>query len=478
MKVTPEPFQLMYCHKSARSRLRAGCAAAIAASLVLTVAGQLPAAAAARYQPAHRTPVSSIAVTAVKPVRVPTAPSLKQAAAQPIPVWPAAGTADVDLTEAVKVSNAAPAGKAAAPAVPAPNARPGNLPVTLRPVRTQATASSQAGNAAPRRIRVEVYGRAATQRAGVRGVLMGLRRTDGLTAAGRIDLTVDYTAFRTAYGADWATRLRLVTFPDCALTTPFAAGCTGTALPTRNDAQNRTVSAQLNAGSAATLVALSAAPSGAAGSYAATSLAASSTWSSGGNSGNFAWSYPMGVPPSLGGPAPAIGLSYSSQSVDGRHAATNNQPSWAGEGFDAWPGYIERRYRSCSDDMSSGANNSKKTGDECWATDNATMSLSGHSGELIYNKTEKVWHLRDDDGTKAERRIGAVNGDDDGEYWVITTTEGMQYWFGLNKLPGAGSQRTESTWTVPVFGNHADEPCHADAFKDSSCKQAYRWNLD
>jgi len=63
------------------------------------------------------------------------------------------------------------------------------------------------------------------------------------------------------------------------------------------------------------------------------------------SSGDFSWSYPIQTPPSLGGPAPQLALSYSSGSVDGRTTATNNQPSWAGEGFDFAPGgYIERRY--------------------------------------------------------------------------------------------------------------------------------------
>ncbi|WJV45584.1 RHS repeat-associated core domain-containing protein [Streptomyces flavofungini] len=29
-----------------------------------------------------------------------------------------------------------------------------------------------------------------------------------------------------------------------------------------------------------------------------------------------------------------------------------------------------------------------------------------------------------------------------------------------------------------MFGNHKGEPCHADAYKDSWCRQAWRWNLD
>src|SRR5690606_1544726 len=125
--------------------------------------------------------------------------------------------------------------------------------------------------------------------------------------------------------------------------------------------------------------------SGPAGDYTATPLQPSSTWSAGGNSGTFAWSYPMRTPPSVGGPAPKVELSYSSQSVDGRHAASNNQPSQVGEGFELNAGgFIERRYKSCGEDMGSGANNTVKTGDQCWATDNAILSLAGHSGELIY----------------------------------------------------------------------------------------------
>ncbi|WP_308424540.1 hypothetical protein [Micromonospora sonchi] len=37
---------------------------------------------------------------------------------------------------------------------------------------------------------------------------------------------------------------------------------------------------------------------------------------------------------------------------------------------------------------------------------------------------------------------------------------------------------TNSTWTVPVFGNEPGEPCHAAAFGNSDCMQAWRWNLD
>src|SRR5439155_17569247 len=149
------------------------------------------------------------------------------------------------------------------------------------------------------------------------------------------------------YGGDWASRLHLTLLPACALTAPDAPGCQGTPLPTRNDPRAATASADVPlvaSGQTATtmaastnLVALTAGSSGAAGSFAATSLAPSSTWQAGGPTGTFSWTYPMRTPPSLGGPAPAVSLSYSSQSVDGHTAASNNQPSWIGEGFSYAP---------------------------------------------------------------------------------------------------------------------------------------------
>ncbi|MDX2548954.1 hypothetical protein PV331_45065, partial [Streptomyces sp. WI04-05B] len=80
-------------------------------------------------------------------------------------------------------------------------------------------------------------------------------------------------------------------------------------------------------------------------------------------------------------------------------------------------------------------------------------------------------------GTTADPRN---NDDDDQEYWKVTTTDGTQYFFGYHKLPGwsSGKETTDSTWTVPVYGDDANEPCHASTFASSWCQQAWRWNLD
>jgi RHS repeat-associated protein len=370
----------------------------------------------------------------------------------PAPRWPSSSVVDVALPDAM-----------------AGFGGDGSVPVAGLPVRVAGVVALNP----PRRLKIESLDRAATTSAGVEGVVLRVSRSDGVKDAGPARFTLDYSAFRWAYGGDWASRLSLWVLPACALSSPGAVECRGRKLASINDLASGTVSAVVDVGpTGGSLLALSATGSGLGGDYQATSLSPAATWSAGGNSGDFSWSYPLRVPPSLGGPAPTVALSYSSSSVDGRAASTNNQASWIGEGFEWQPGSIERRYNGCADDMDAGANNTQKTGDLCWETDNASLSLSGHAGELLKDGANpNLWHLRNDDGTRIEHKTGGPNGDNDGEWWVATTTDGTQYWFG-------GRAGSSSTLTVPVFGNHSGEPCHQTAFKDSSCTQAYRWMLD
>src|SRR5207244_2718307 len=137
----------------------------------------------------------------------------------------------------------------------------------------------------------------------------------------------------------------------------------------------------------------------------------------------------------------------SSGSVDGRTSNNNNQPSWLGEGFDLWSGYIERRYKSCSDDGAPKDEFGNEPGDQCWGYDNATMSFNGKGGELI-PAGDGTWRMKDDDGTRIQKLTGADNGDNDGEYWKVTTTDGIQYFFGRDDV-ATGKAATRSTWTVP-----------------------------
>ncbi|MFC8618599.1 RHS repeat-associated core domain-containing protein [Micromonospora purpureochromogenes] len=345
-----------------------------------------------------------------------------------------------------------------------------------------------AGKAGERlsRLDVKVVDRASLPQAWRDGLMLKLTAPQG-APTGVAKVSVDYDAFRYAAGGSWASRLRLWQVPECALTTPVGPDCRSIPLHTANDTGAGVATADVNVTSDApvgssSFLMLAAAPSGSDGDFGATSLAPSSTWSSGGSAGDFSWNYPLRIPPATG-PAPSIALNYSSSAVDGRSEVTNNQPSWIGEGFDYSPGYIERRYVPCADDVKNGATNTASSGDQCWRSDNATMSLSGHGGELVF-QAGKGWHSRAEDGSKIEKLTGATNGDsgdptygDVGEYWKVTTTDGTQYFFGLHNLPGQ-TTGTNSALTVPVFGNHTGEPCHKSTFAGSDCAQAWRWNLD
>src|SRR5205814_2339422 len=112
-------------------------------------------------------------------------------------------------------------------------------------------------------------------------------------------VSVDYTGFRQAYGADWATRLRLVQLPECALSTPDVAGCRPVPLASTNNTTAGTVTADVtipagtapvagraDAGQPTLLLAATAEPAGPAGDYTATKLAPSATWQAGGSAGD------------------------------------------------------------------------------------------------------------------------------------------------------------------------------------------------
>ncbi|WP_416069775.1 polymorphic toxin-type HINT domain-containing protein [Streptomyces sp. AK02-01A] len=318
-------------------------------------------------------------------------------------------------------------------------------------------------------------------------MLFSLERQPG-TTGDAVGISVDYSAFAQAYGGGYAARAKLVQLPACAATTPAKDACaTHTAVTTRNDTATHILTANavnVAASGQASLFALAAGASSDKGDYTATSLSPSAAWSTDLNTGDFSWSYDMPVPNVPGQFAPTVGLSYSSGSIDGRTENTNNQSSWVGDGFNLWSGSIERSYGSCADDGVKENADGNKSGDLCWAYDNATISFDGHAGELIPTGADS-FKIKGDDGTKVERIYGAgndvrANGARNDEYWRVTTTDGTRYYFGYNRLAGwaSGNPTTNSTWTVPVFGDDANEPCHAAAFADSWCQQAWRWNLD
>src|SRR5205085_272891 len=112
---------------------------------------------------------------------------------------------------------------------------------------------------------------------------------------------------------------------------------------------------------------------------------------------------------------------------------------------------------------------------------NITMSLNGRATQLVADASG-IWHATADDGSQVLRSsdAGLANGDTDNQYWQVTTPDGTRYVLGRNRLPGWQQNKptTNSVWTEPVYGNHPGEPCHKDAFADSWCQRAWRWNLD
>jgi RHS repeat-associated protein len=358
-------------------------------------------------------------------------------AGAPDVVWPAAGRVELLATGRQQLVDV------------------GGLPVTV------------STDGAARSVSLELLDRSTAISSGVAGLLLEVAG-----GGGDLDLSVGYESFAAGYGGDYGARLKVYEMPRCG--SPETAGCGGEARPLRseNDTEQRSVSTSVPVDPSGTVIALMADEDSSQGTYEATALSPSSSWTAGGSSGAFSWSYPITTPPVPGGLGPSIEVGYSSQTVDGRTAMTNNQGSWVGEGFSYEPGYIERRYKPCSEDGHS------SKGDQCWAWNNATIMLNGVSGELV--KDGGTWRIESDSGAMVERLTGAVNGDDNGEYWRVTTTDGTRYVFGRHRLPGwsSGDAVTNSAWTVPVFGDDSGEPCHGATFADSWCQQAWRWNLD
>ena len=454
-----------------RRNIAVALSLALAVSLMPQYAPQAQAEAKGISKPgiaADRAPVSGR--TAAVKRHAPNPVDKAVVKQSPTVVWPTAGSDDI---------------------------HPGVEPMKAHglPVRIAAT-RAKPGKLSPDGVRVEILSRKKAALAGVDGVLLKVNRTDDAAQPGTVHLDLDYSGFADAYGGGYGSRLRLVQYPACLLTTPAKAECaTPKVLASRNDSAKQTVSADITAAPAATaatdptvqtptadsssamtLLAAEATASGDQGSYGATSLQPSSQWSVSNSSGAFNWSYPLRTPPVPGGLAPPVSLGYSSQSVDGQTAATNNQGSWVGQGFSYEPGYIERRYKPCAED-----GHDKTNGDQCWGTDNATISLAGGtSGELIKDDTTGEWRVSGDDNVKVEHLTGSANQDNNGEYWKVTNTDGTEYYFGLHHLPGwtSGHEVTNSTWTVPVYGDDSGEPCYNSTFADAYCTQAWRWNLD
>ncbi|MFE7504157.1 RHS repeat-associated core domain-containing protein [Promicromonospora sp. NPDC057488] len=366
---------------------------------------------------------------------------------------------------------------------------------------------------APEDVRVTTLDDASAHALGVEALLtVAQTPQDGPVNAAGLGMSVDYTGL-TGGNPELASRLGLVSLPACALSTPEVPACqVQTPLPGQeNQVEAGTVTAVVEvpatdtetatagrmsasaleraATSEAMVLAVAADAAGSEGDWKATPLSGAAAWETTEGTGSFTWSYPFRAPGTAGGLVPEVSLSYDSGSVDGRVASANTQTSEIGEGWDlATGGYVERKFVPCVDDQATSNNEAPNnadydSGDLCWKNDNATLVLGGKATDLVKDKTSGEWRLEADDNTKVESLTGGWNGDENKEYWKVTTADGTQYWFGRDKRAADDPvSNLYSAWTVPVFGNHPGEPCYANAanggFAASSCKLAWRWNLD
>lgn len=377
--------------------------------------------------------------------------------------WPSGGTAVVAVRpRAIDLGAAA-------------FVRAGSLPVEVAPD------SGWSGQ-----LRVMIAQHSVAVHDGIHGVLLTLSDASGsISRVGRVRIRLNYQSFVHAYGGAWSSRLRFAELPACVLTNPERPECrTEKLLQGTNDdsASSLTATVSLSQATLATspvVLAAKAGPAGPTGDFSATSLKPSGTWAV--QQGDFTYRYPITVPPALGGGTPDVALSYDAQSIDSETSSANTQAGAIGDGWGYSPGYIERSYEPCSQ---AGIANSA---DECWGGYNGVLSLGANSGNLVKISDDagggSTWRLQGDDGTKVQLIHGAVNGLWSGEYWLVTTTDGTRYYFGLNHLPGttSGGPATGSAWGLPVYNPGSTDPCHNSTDGNASlCPQnmGWRWNLD
>lgn len=373
-------------------------------------------------------------------------------------------------------------------------------------------------------LRMQVLDRGQSQAVGATGfafTLGDVRRgrrglLDLAATAGRqvpAEITVDYSRFSGAYGADFGGRLIVRALLPCARVTPVPETCNvaGEVLPQQNMgdgkitvniadlaafwANGRTAAATADVSGtsgplaggersaasdsfAVTFVVTSSTGSE-QGTFSASDLSQASQWQVGLGTGEFSWGHSLRTPAPGVGKAPEVSLGYSTAVVDGMTNATSTQGSTVGVGWgNSAEAYVERVYESCADDK-----NPNPTKDLCWPTfDRPVLSLGGVSGRLVKSDSGQ-WSLEANPDWKIEQLWGADNRSWNGEHWKVTASDGTQYWFGLYKFPEAGSGSvTLSVPVVPIWHPFNGQPCNDndgsyDVIVDR-CTMAWRWGLD
>ena len=373
------------------------------------------------------------------------------------------------------------------------------------------------GRNVPPEVLVDVLASKNAVAAGFEHLAFDVRRVDDGDDDVAVDVVVDVSGFAGAYGGDWLTRVQIAELPGCGGTVAgrlcatdlvryetkvdlVAMTVSATVLARRRSdvkgppdvtaelevggeavgGRGRSRSMKMQTTPSGSAFGFSSSPGGQAGNWAATPLSKSSKWDVAPGTGAFTWSYPIPVRDGVVGSGPGLSVAYNSAGIDGQTAEANNQGSWVGPGWSTTnEASIQRRYRSCSDDGGS-------AGDFCFFTDSSgnwdhlVLSLNGHSSELV-PLGNNVFRLKDDPGWRVVKKTsgqgagtGPANTDSAGEWFEVTTPDGTVYSFGLNKEP-TSNLATQSVWSVPVRGNHSNEPCYA---APGWCQRAWKWNLD
>jgi RHS repeat-associated protein len=304
---------------------------------------------------------------------------------------------------------------------------------------------------------VQVLPHAAATALGVTGAVFTVARADGVQAAGRVHVSFDYAGFRYAYGGTYASRLRIVELPACALTTPQLPACRVqvplasaddvTASRAAADVTVPAASAAPGTAQSAAVLAVTASAQGSAGDYAAEPASEMNQWLSGDSSGAYQYSYDITVPPVPGGLAPDGSLRYDSQLADGITAAANPQASEVGDGWEsAVPGYIEIDYQTCAANFAE-----PDILDLCDQVQSESVTTSGATTPIVLDGSTGAFKEEGDDGSQVQRLSGGG--------WLITGADGTKYYYGLNKLPGwaSGNAQTNSVWTVPLWAGNSEE---------------------
>ncbi|MEY9840193.1 RHS repeat-associated protein [Streptacidiphilus sp. EB103A] len=503
-----------------RRRMRPRILTLLAASIAWCLGIGLAFGSTASALPVHRTSAAKVkvsvgrSVTGLKQVphkTVATSSATKTSVTPTRTAWPAASTGSLQLT--VPQSAASTSGAKAVAAG--------------TPVWAQAVASGKGSYAGPTGLGVSVQSRTLSTQLGVSGPVWSLTdASTGAQGAGSVRVGLDYGAFSQAIGGNYASRLRLVSLPACALTTPQLAKCrVQTPLTSVNNAKSASVSALVTLGSqaavknaaysgtkgsaadsvssavytgpvsssvsaqsvstsgAATVLAAtdSTGQEGGAGGNYASALSSVGSWSQSGSSGDFTYTYKVSVPGASTSLAPDASLSYDSGSVDGKTANTQAQASWVGDGWSTQDSFVAQEFTSCADSPE-GSAGSVTTIDECYDGPILTLSLNGSSTSIVYDSSTSTYKLADDSGATVKKVTGSANGSGtyDTSYWVITERDGTSYYFGRNELPGwaSGNATTNSVDYERVYSAHSGDPCYNSTATSSYCTMADKWHLD